>query len=85
MINEFLKLEEAEMSTEHDTKCNSSWIKAAKDRGRWIILENDYTMTAEKRYKLNVLRRGSPQSRPVRYVNGVELADDEVANITKLG
>ena len=29
------------MSTENDTKHNSSWIKAAKDRGRWIILEND--------------------------------------------
>ena len=48
-INEFLKLEETDMSTENDTKHNSSWIKAAKDRGRCIILENDYTKTAEER------------------------------------
>ena len=37
-INEFLKLEENETQnfTESD---NKSWIKAAKHRGRWILLE----------------------------------------------
>ena len=67
-INEFLKLEEAEISTENDTKCNSSWIKAAKDRGRFIILENEYTMTTEKRYEINLLRRGRP-SKPISEIH----------------
>ena len=40
-INEFLKLEEneTENSTESGNKYNKSWIKTAKDRGRWILLE----------------------------------------------
>ena len=44
-INEFLKLEETEteISTESDNNCNKSWIKAAKDHGRWTLLENDHT------------------------------------------
>ena len=45
-INEFLKLKETE--TENSTESgNKSWIKAAKDRGRWFLLEKDYTRTAE--------------------------------------
>ena len=45
-INDFLKLEENE--TENSTESeNKSWIKAAKDSGRWILLEK-YTMTAEE-------------------------------------
>ena len=35
---------ETENSTESEYK---SWIKAAKDRGRWILLEKDYTMKCE--------------------------------------
>ena len=37
-INEFLELEEneTENSTESD---NKSWMKVAKGRGRWILLE----------------------------------------------
>ena len=50
-LNEFLKLEEneTENSTESDNKYNKSWIKAAEDRRRWTLLENDNTMTAEER------------------------------------
>ena len=42
-INEFLKLEESEteISTESYSKYNKSRIKAAKDCGRWTLLEND--------------------------------------------
>ena len=84
-INEFLKLEEneTENSTDSDNKYNKSWIKAAKDRGRWTLLENDYTMTAEERFENNARHRRNSQSRPARYVNGVRLSDDEVANTTK--
>ena len=40
-INEVFKLEEneTEHSTESDNKCNKSWTKAAKDSGRWTLLE----------------------------------------------
>ena len=71
------------MSIENDKKYNSSWIKAAKDGGRLIILENDYTKTAEERSVNNVIRQRNPQSRPARYVDGVRLSDDEVANSTQ--
>ena len=84
-INEFLKLEETEtgISTESDSKYNKSWINTAKDRGRWTLLENDYTKTAEERSENNARhKKRNPQSRPARYVNGVRLSDDEVANIT---
>ena len=40
-------------STESDNKYNKSWIKASKVRGRWTLLENDYTMTAEERSENN--------------------------------
>ena len=55
-INEFLKVEEnvTENSTESD---NKSWIKAAKDCGRWVLLGKDYTMTAEERYEINARHR----------------------------
>ena len=82
-INEFLKLEENETEnyTESDNKYNKSWIKEAKDSGRWTLLENDYTLIAED---LKVMRdtEEKTRSRPARYVNGVRLSDDEVANIT---
>ena len=83
-INEFLKLEEndTENCVERDTKYNKSRIKAAKDRGRWTLLENDYTMTAEERSESNARHRRNSQSRPARYVKGVRLSDDEVSNIT---
>ena len=80
-INEFLKLVEAE--TENPTESdNKSGIKAAKDRGRWILLEKDNTMIAEERSENNARHRRNHQSRPAGYVNGVRLSEDEVANIT---
>ena len=82
-INEFLKLEEneTENSIERNKQFNKSWINAAKDSGRWTLLEEKYTMTAEERYESNARARRNTQSRPARYVNGVRLSDDEVANI----
>ena len=81
-INEFLKLEENE--TENPTESeNNSWIKAAKDCGRWILLEKDYTMTAEEIFENNAGHRRNHQNRPARYVNGVRLSEDEVADITQ--
>ena len=85
-INEFLKLveEETENLTESSNQINKTWINTAKDRGRWALLEEIYTMTSEERHENNAsmrIRRNS-QSRQVRYVNGVRLSDEEVANIT---
>ena len=37
-INEFLKVEENETENSAESE-NNSWIKAAKDRGKWILLE----------------------------------------------
>ena len=84
-MGRFLKLEEpeTEISTESDNKCNKSWIKAAKDSGRWTLSGNDYTKTAEERSENNARHRRNPQSRPARYGNWVRLSDDEVANITR--
>ena len=67
-INEFFKLEEneAENSIESNNQFNKSWINAAKDRGRWTLLENDYTTTAEERYEGNARARRNTQSRPAR-------------------
>ena len=80
-ITEFIKLEEneTENSTESD---NKSWTKAAKYCGRWTLLAGDDTMIAEERSENNARHRRNSQSRPARYVNGVRLSDDEVANIT---
>ena len=54
-INEFLKLEEDE--TENfigsSSQINKTWINTAKDRGRWTLLEDKYTMTAEERHENN--------------------------------
>ena len=49
MNNEFHKSEENE--TENSTNSeNKSWIKVAKDSGKWIPLQKDYTMIAKERY-----------------------------------
>ena len=58
-------------------------INAAKGCGRWTLLENKFTMTAEERHESNARGRRKTQSRPARYVNGVRLSDEEVANITQ--
>ena len=57
-------------------------INTAKIRGRWTLLEDKYTMTAEERHESNERTRRNTQSRPARYVNGVRLSHEEVDNIT---
>ena len=85
-INEFLKLVEHETENfiESNSQINKTWINTAKDRGRWTLLEEKFTMTSEERHENNArlrMRRNN-QSRPARYVNRVRLSDEEVANIT---
>ena len=41
-INQCLKPEETEETKGNDLKNNDTWIKAAKDRKRWKVLENQY-------------------------------------------
>ena len=48
-----------------------------------FYLKKDYTMNAEERSENNARQRRNFQSRPARYVNGVRLSEDEVADITK--
>ena len=84
-INEFLKLveDETENLTESSSQINKTWINTAKDLGRWAFLEEN-TLTPEERQEKNARTRmrGNNQGRPARYVNGVGLSDEEVANIT---
>ena len=58
-INEFLKLVEdkTENLTESSSKINKTWINTAKDRGRWALLEEKYTMTSEERQDNNARTR----------------------------
>ena len=58
------------------------WINTGKDRGRWTLLEDKYTMTAEERHENNARMKRNTQSRPAKYVSGVRLSDEEEANIT---
>ena len=46
-INEFLKqeFEESENPIESNNQTNKTWINIAKDRRRWALLEETYTMT----------------------------------------
>ena len=83
-INEFLKQieDETEILTESSNQINKTWINTAKDRGRWALLEENYTMTSEERHENNTRARRNSHNRPARYVNGVRLSDEEVANIT---
>ena len=84
-INEFLKLveDETENLTESSSQINKTWINTAKDRERWTLLEEKYTMTSEERRENNARMIRNNQSEPARYVNGVRLSDEGVANITK--
>ena len=58
-INEFLKLveEEPENLTESSNQINKTWINRAKDRGRWALLEENYTMTSGRLEKNARMRR----------------------------
>ena len=65
-------------------KNNDTWIKVAKNRERWNAMESEYANTAAAISVDSVLRRENPPQdpiRPARYLNGVRLDDDEVANI----
>ena len=46
-INEFLKqeFEESENPIESNNQTNKTWINIAKDRRRWALSEETYTMT----------------------------------------
>ena len=83
-MNEFLKFveEETETLTESSNQINKTWINTAKDRGRWALLEENYTMTSEERHENNARTGRNSHNRPARYVNGVRLSEEEVANIT---
>ena len=68
--------------TESSNQINKTWINTAKDRGRWALLEENYTMTSEQRHENNARMTRNCQTIPARYVNGVRLSDEEVANST---
>ena len=84
-INEFLKQVEDETKnlTESSNQINKTWINTANARGRWALLEENYTMASEERHQNNARRRRNSHNGPARYVNGVRLSEEEVANITQ--
>ena len=49
-INEFFKqeFEENENPIERGNQTNKTWINIAKDRRRWALLEENYTMTVSE-------------------------------------
>ena len=77
-INEFLKQieDETENLTESSNHINKNCMNTAKDRGKWTLLEQNYTKSSVTR------TRSNSQDRPLRYVNGVKLNDEEIADIT---
>ena len=77
-INEFL--EETENFTESSNQINKTWINTAKDRRRWTLLEENYTMTSEERHENNTRMRRNSHNIPARYVNGVKLSNEESHN-----
>ena len=62
-INEFLKIVEEETENfieSSSSQINKTWINTARDRGRWTLLEEKYTMTSEERHENNArMRRNS--------------------------
>ena len=82
-INEFLKQNEDETKnlTESSNQINKNWINTVKDRGRWTLLEENYTTNSE-RHENNSRTRKNSHNRPARNVNGVKLSDEELADIT---
>ena len=77
-INEFLKQveEETENLTESSNQIKKTWINTAKDRGTWTQLEENFAKNSVTRTRRN------SHNRPARYVNGVKLSDEEIADIT---
>ena len=83
-INEFLKQveDETENLTESSNQINKNWINTAKDPGRSTLLEENYTTNSERRHENNTRTRRNSHNIPARYVNGVKLSDEELADIT---
>ena len=83
-INEFLKQveDETEHLIENSNQINKNWINTAKDRGRWALLEENCTTNSERRHEYNTRARRYSHNIPARYVNGVKLSDEELADIT---
>ena len=54
-VDEFLKFVEdgTENLTGSSNQINKTWINTGKDRGRWALLEENYTMTSEERHEHN--------------------------------
>ena len=54
-INEFLKLveDDTENFTESISQISKTWNNTAKDRGRWTLLEEKYTMTSQQPHENN--------------------------------
>ena len=82
-INDFLKPEETEEKKGNEIKNNDTWIKVAQNRERWKAMESEYATAAAAVSVDSVSRRNPPKDpvRPARYLNGVKLDEDEVANI----
>ena len=84
-MNQFLKQieDETENLTDSSNHINKNWTNTAKDRGRWTLLEENYTKNSEGRHENNTRTRRNSHNMPARYVNGVKLSDEEIADITK--
>ena len=83
-IHEFLKQieDETENLTESISQIKKNWINTATDRGRWILLEENYRTNSEGRHENNTRARRNTHNIPARCVNGVKLSDEELADIT---
>ena len=77
-INEFLEQLEDDTGnlTESSNHIHKNWVNTAKDRGRWTLLEENYTTNSVTR------KRRNSHNIPARYVNGMKLSDEEIADIT---
>ena len=62
-INEFFKHVEGETEilTENSNQIHKHWINTAKDRGRWTLLEENYTTNSEGRHESNTRTRRNSQ------------------------
>ena len=75
------EFEDTKHPIESSNQTNKTWISIAKDRRRWALLEETYTMTVEERHKMK--KRENNQRRPARYFDRVRLNDEETVKITK--
>ena len=73
-INEFLKQveEETENLNESSNQINKNWINTAKDRGRWTLLEENYTTNSEGRHEKNTTMRRNSHNIPAKVLQWSE-------------